>query len=160
MAKHESNTPSRRGDDQQEGIGGIVDEIASSWIVGDALTRLVDTGERVVRAQQSAFSALGLPSGSQFESLTLRVRTLFHRIEELEDDLDRLDSRISALERGVAHDSPARPAVKQKPAVRPKPAVKAKPAAKAKPAVKPKPKPAAKPRAAAKKPAARPEPRN
>ncbi len=81
-----------------EGIGGIVDELASSWLVGDALTKIVDAGERVVHAQQNALSALGLPSGSQFESLTLRVRTIFHRIEELEDEIDRLSARVAALE--------------------------------------------------------------
>lgn len=101
---------SNEHDRPNEGIGGIVDEVASSRIVGDALNRIVDAGESVMRAQQSAFSALGLPSGSQFESLTLRVRTLFHRIEELEDDLDRLDQRISKLE------SASRPA--KKPAAR------------------------------------------
>lgn len=101
----------RQADDRpSDGIGGIVDEVASSRIVGDALNRIVDAGESVMRAQQTAFSALGLPSGSQFESLTLRVRTLFHRIEELEDELDRLDARISKLE------SAARPA--KKPAAR------------------------------------------
>ncbi len=88
----------RSHDDASEGIGGIVDELASSWLVGDALTRIVDAGEKAFRAQQSALSALGLPSGSQFESLTLRVRTIFHRLEELEDELDRLSARIAALE--------------------------------------------------------------
>jgi ubiquinone biosynthesis protein UbiJ len=83
---------------EPEGIGGLVDELASSWLVGDALTRIVDAGERAFRAQQTALSALGLPSGSQFESLTLRVRTIFHRLEELEDEIDRLTSRIAELE--------------------------------------------------------------
>lgn len=85
-----------------EGLGGVVDEITSSWLFGDALSRLVDAGERVMHAQQSAFSAIGLPSGSQFESLTLRVRTLFHRIEEMEDDLDRIERRMTNLESRVA----------------------------------------------------------
>ncbi|MBI4896912.1 MAG: hypothetical protein HY827_00925 [Actinobacteria bacterium] len=84
-----------------EGLGGVVDEITSSWLFGDALSRLVDAGERVMHAQQSAFSAIGLPSGSQFESLTLRVRTLFHRIEELEDDIDRIERRMTNLENRV-----------------------------------------------------------
>ncbi|MGH2958207.1 MAG: hypothetical protein ACRDKE_01265 [Solirubrobacterales bacterium] len=88
----------RHESDDSEGIGGIVDELASSWLVGDALTRIVETGEKAFRAQQTALSALGLPSGSQFESLTLRVRTIFHRIEELEDELDRVSARVSALE--------------------------------------------------------------
>jgi len=115
-------SPNRRDDEPSEGIGGIVDELASSWIVGDALTRIVDTGERVVRAQQSALSALGLPSGSQFESLTLRVRTLFHRLEELEDDLDRLERRVAELEAGAkpAPRAAKRPASRgaKKPAAR------------------------------------------
>lgn len=93
-------------EEESEGIGGIVDELASSWLVGDALTRIVDAGEKVVRAQQTTLSALGLPSGSQFESLTLRVRTIFHRIEELEDEIDRLGSRLAALEKKL--DPPAR----------------------------------------------------
>jgi ubiquinone biosynthesis protein UbiJ len=88
--------------DDPEGIGGIVDEIASSWLFGDALTRIVETGEKAFRAQQTALSALGLPSGSQFESLTLRVRTIFHRIEELEDELDRISARVTALEKKAA----------------------------------------------------------
>ena len=88
----------KRDIEQNEGIGGIVDELASSRLVGDALTRVVDVGERVIHAQQSALSALGLPSGSQFESLTLRVRTLFPRVEELEDEIDRLSARVEKLE--------------------------------------------------------------
>lgn len=118
MTKPDSTSPGRRKDAAaDEGIGGLVDEIASSWIVGDALTRLVDTGEKVVRAQQSAFSALGLPSGSQFESLTLRVRTLFHRIEELEDDLDRLERRVASLE-SAAQPAPKANARAKKPAAK------------------------------------------
>lgn len=104
----------RAESDEPEGIGGIVDELASSWLVGDALTRIVDAGEKAFRAQQSALSALGLPSGSQFESLTLRVRTLFHRIEELEDELDRISARVAALE--ARSKSAAKPASSRKPA--------------------------------------------
>jgi hypothetical protein len=117
MAKSDSKSSGRREAEVEstEGIGGIVDEITSSWIVGDALTRLVDAGERVVHAQQSAFSVLGLPSGSQFESLTLRVRTLFHRIEELEDDIDRLEQRITALEAAAKQPPKARAANRKAP---------------------------------------------
>lgn len=81
-----------------DGLGGIVDELASSRLVGEALTMVVDAGEKAIRAQQTALSALGLPSASQFENLTLRLRTIFHRLEELEDEIDRLGDRVSALE--------------------------------------------------------------
>lgn len=95
MADRRSDKDHQR---DSEGISGIVDELAGSRLVGDALTRIVDVGEKAFRAQQNAITALGLPSGSQFESLTLRVRTLFHRLEELEDEIDRLADRVSALE--------------------------------------------------------------
>lgn len=112
MAKEETgHSPRERGERKPkpaEGVGAIVDEIAGNRLFGDALTRIVDAGERVVHAQQSAMSALGLPSGSQFESLTLRVRTVFHRIEELEDDLDRLERRVTSLE-ASARGSKAEP---------------------------------------------------
>lgn len=121
MAKEETGRPRPDRDDGKskpaEGMGGLVDEIASTRIFGDALTRLVDAGERVMHAQQSAMSALGLPSGSQFESLTLRVRTVFHRIEELEDDLDRLERRVTSLEaaaRGGSADAERPAAAKPK----------------------------------------------
>lgn len=105
----------RNESDDSEGIGGIVDELASSWLVGDALTRIVETGEKAFRAQQTALSALGLPSGSQFESLTLRVRTIFHRIEELEDELDRISARVSALEAKAKPQRPAKSAAAKRP---------------------------------------------
>jgi hypothetical protein len=105
MADKRDDTRDFESDEQAEGIGGIVDELASSWLVG----------ERVVHAQQTALSALGLPSGSQFESLTLRVRTIFHRIEELEDELDRVTDRVAALEKQLAAKKPAakKPAAKK-----------------------------------------------
>lgn len=117
MAKSDSDSRAgnddrdRRGGDSApgDGLGGVVDEITSSWLFGDALSRLVDAGERVMHAQQSAFSAIGLPSGSQFESLTLRVRTLFHRIEELEDDIDRIERRMNALESRAAGSGGTKP---------------------------------------------------
>src|SRR3954451_5120039 len=103
----------RDENEASEGIGGIVDELASSWLVGDALTRIVETGEKAFRAQQTALSALGLPSGSQFESLTLRVRTIFHRIEELEDELDRISARVSVLEAKAKAKPAAKAATKR-----------------------------------------------
>lgn len=117
--KNTERGPRPKRDDEGglgDGVGGIVDELAGSWFFGDALTRIVETGERVMHAQQSAISALGLPSGSQFESLTLRVRTLFHRIEELEDDLDRLERRVAGLESDAARAKSSSPAAKSKPA--------------------------------------------
>lgn len=82
-----------------EGFGGLIDDLTSNLPMGDTLARLVGTTERVTKAQQAAYSALGLPSAQDLERLTLRIRSLFHRVDEMEDDLDALERRLSALER-------------------------------------------------------------
>lgn len=101
-----------RREDRSDGIAGLVDGLTSGKLLGDTLNRVVDASERMTRVQQSAFSALGLPSGSQFDSVVTRIRTIFHRLEELEDDIDRLERRVAELEsrpRSAATPTPPRP---------------------------------------------------
>ncbi len=97
----------RRGDaDGEHGIAdsvaGLIDELASNIPLGDTFARVVGTTERFTQAQAAAYSAVGLSSVQDIERITLRVRTMFHRIDELEDELDDAARRISALEREIA----------------------------------------------------------
>jgi predicted nucleic acid-binding Zn-ribbon protein len=47
-----------------------------------------------MRAQEVAMGALNLPSASDLERLTRRVRSVSQRLEGIEDALDRLDERL------------------------------------------------------------------
>lgn len=47
-----------------------------------------------MRAQEAALGALNLPSASDLERLTRRLRAVSQRLEGIEDGLDRLEQRI------------------------------------------------------------------
>lgn len=116
----------------EEAVGKLAGELLENPVVSGALTRVFETRERAMRAQEVAMGALNLPSASDLERLTRRVRSVSQRLEGIEDGLDRLDSRLersgstrsledrlekieAALERLEAAREPARPRKQTKP---------------------------------------------
>jgi len=81
----------------EEAIGRLAQELLESPVVSGALTRAFETRERAVRAQEVAMGALNLPSASDLERLTRRLRGVSQRLEGIEDGLDRLEQRLSSL---------------------------------------------------------------
>jgi predicted nucleic acid-binding Zn-ribbon protein len=78
----------------EEAIGRFAQELLENPVVAGALSRAFDTRERAMRAQEAAMGALNLPSASDLERLTRRVRSVSQRLEGIEDALDRLDERL------------------------------------------------------------------
>ena len=81
----------------EEAIGKLAQELLENPIVSSALSAAFETRERAVRAQEVAMGALNLPSASDLERLTRRVRGVSQRLEAIEDALDRLEQRIQGL---------------------------------------------------------------
>jgi len=73
-------------------------------LVSGALSAALGTRERAMRAQEAALGALNLPSASDLERLTRRLRSVSQRLEGIEDGLDRLEQRIQALNSAMAED--------------------------------------------------------
>jgi hypothetical protein len=92
----------------EEAIGKLAQELLENPVVSSALGAAFGTRERAMRAQEAALSALNIPSASDIERLTRRVRSVSQRLEGIEDGLDRVESRldrggeIKALEERLA----------------------------------------------------------
>ncbi len=82
----------------EEAIGRFAQELLENPMVAGALSRAFETRERAVRAQEVAMGALNLPSASDLERLTRRVRSVSQRLEGIEDSLDRLDERLGRVD--------------------------------------------------------------
>jgi TolA-binding protein len=86
----------------EETIGKLAQELLQSPVVSGALSRAFETRERAMRAQEVAMGALNLPSASDLERLTRRVRSVSQRLEGIEDGLDRLDDRLQRPSAGIS----------------------------------------------------------
>lgn len=81
----------------EEAIGKLAQELLENPMVSSALSRAFETRERAMRAQEVAMGALNLPSASDLERLTRRLRGVSQRLEGIEDGLDRVEQRIASL---------------------------------------------------------------
>ena len=93
----------------EEAVGKLAQDLLENPVVSGALSRAFETRERAVRAQELAMGALNLPSASDLERLTRRLRNVSQRLEGIEDGLDRLEDRLrrsesaATLEQRLAH---------------------------------------------------------
>src|SRR5215207_2683288 len=67
---------------------------------GDTLRNRI-ARQRAVSAQETAMSALNLPSAADLERLTRRLRSVSQRLEGIEDGVDRLDRRLEEAARAA-----------------------------------------------------------
>jgi predicted nucleic acid-binding Zn-ribbon protein len=88
----------------EETLGKLAQDLLESPVVSGALSAAFGTRERAMRAQELALAALNLPSASDLERLTRRIRNVSQRLEGIEDVLDRLEQRVGQLAEGAEED--------------------------------------------------------
>jgi hypothetical protein len=81
----------------EEALGKLAQDLLDNPMVSGALSAAFETRERAMRAQEIAMGALNLPSASDLERLTRRLRSVSQRLEGIEDGLDRVEQRIEGL---------------------------------------------------------------
>ena len=64
----------------EEVVGRVAQGVLENPVVAGALSRAFETRERAVRAQEVAMGALNLPSASDLERLTRRIRSVSQRL--------------------------------------------------------------------------------
>ncbi len=80
-----------------ETLARLLEELAANPVVGAALARALEARDKAVQAQETAMGALNIPSASDLERMTRRLRALSQRLEGIEDAVDRLDARLDSL---------------------------------------------------------------
>lgn len=81
----------------EEALGKFAQELLENPMVSSALSAAFQSRERAMRAQEVAMGALNLPSASDLERLTRRLRAVSQRLEGIEDGLDRLEERVEGI---------------------------------------------------------------
>ncbi|MCX6386333.1 MAG: DUF4332 domain-containing protein [Solirubrobacterales bacterium] len=72
----------------EESLGKLAQDLLESPLISGALTRAMEAREKASAVQEAAMSVLNLPSASDIERLTRRVRSVSQRLEGIEDQLD------------------------------------------------------------------------
>ena len=99
VAESSDNSGLRRVQRQgEEALGKLAQELLENPVVSGALSAALQTRERAMHAQEAALSALNLPSASDLERLTRRLRSVSQRLEGIEDGIDRVEQKLNRLE--------------------------------------------------------------
>jgi uncharacterized protein Yka (UPF0111/DUF47 family) len=89
----------------EDAIGRLADDLLENPVINSALQGALSAREKVGQAQQSAMEALNLPTASDLDKLARRLRSISQRLEEVEDGVDKLSTKLEAL--GEASRTPA-----------------------------------------------------
>jgi chromosome segregation ATPase len=85
----------RLGTSTEDRLGKALSELLENPLLTGAIGRAFDAREKAVQAQEVAMGALNIPSAADIERLTRRLRSVSHRLEGIEDGVERLDRALS-----------------------------------------------------------------
>ena len=78
----------------EDALGKLAQDLLENPVVTGALAKAFGAREKATAAQETAMSALNLPSAADLERHTRRLRSVSQRLEGIEDGVDRLDRRF------------------------------------------------------------------
>jgi glycosyltransferase A (GT-A) superfamily protein (DUF2064 family) len=74
----------------EQAIGELAQALLDSHVLENAVSAAFGAREKAQEAQQAAMAALNLPSAGDVERLERRLRSVSQRLDEVEDEVDRL----------------------------------------------------------------------
>ncbi len=86
----------------EQAIGEFAQALLDSQVLENAVSAAFGAREKALEAQHAAMSALNLPSAGDVERLERRLRSLSQRLEEVEDQVDRVVRDLGEVRRSVA----------------------------------------------------------
>lgn len=91
----------------EDAFGELAQNLLDNPLFNQAVVAALGAGERALQAQRSAMTALNIPSSSDLERFERRLRSVYDRLEEVEDRLDDLAAELGALRRRAAQGAPS-----------------------------------------------------
>ncbi len=85
----------------EQAIGEFAQVLLDSNVLENAVAAAFGAREKALEAQHAAMSALNLPSAGDLERLERRLRSFSQRLEEVEDQIDRMSRDLSDIRRKV-----------------------------------------------------------
>ena len=85
----------RFGGNTEDLLGRALSDLLENPVLTGAIGRAFEAREKAAQAQEVAMGALNIPSAADIERLTRRLRSVSHRLEGIEDGVDRLDRALS-----------------------------------------------------------------
>jgi CRP-like cAMP-binding protein len=85
----------------EEALGKLAQDLLDNPLINGALSAALEARERAAQAQEVAMGALNIPSASDIERLTRRLRSVSQRLEGIEDALDRVEQRVGRDPAGI-----------------------------------------------------------
>lgn len=82
-------------------IGELAQALLDSQMLENALAAAFGAREKAAEAQQAALGALNLPSAGDVERLERRLRSFSQRLEDVEDQLDRMSREVNQVRRDL-----------------------------------------------------------
>jgi glycosyltransferase A (GT-A) superfamily protein (DUF2064 family) len=92
----------------EQAIGEFAQALLDSQVLENAVSAAFGAREKAVEAQHAAMSALNLPSAGDVERLERRLRSLSQRLEEVEDQVDRVVRDLGEIRRTLAAEKRAK----------------------------------------------------
>jgi glycosyltransferase A (GT-A) superfamily protein (DUF2064 family) len=86
----------------EQAIGEFAQALLDSQVLENAVAAAFGAREKALEAQHAAMSALNLPSAGDLERLERRLRSFSQRLEEVEDQIDRVARDLSSIRRQMA----------------------------------------------------------
>jgi hypothetical protein len=80
----------------EDRLGRALSDLLENSLLTGAIGRAFDAREKAAQAQELAMGALNLPSATDIERLTRRLRSLSQRLEGIEDGVDRIGRSLTA----------------------------------------------------------------
>jgi chromosome segregation ATPase len=90
----------------EQAIGEFAQALLDSNVLENAVAAAFGAREKALEAQHAAMSALNLPAAGDLERLERRLRSFSHRLEEVEDQIDRVSRDLGEMRRRLAAQEP------------------------------------------------------